>query len=408
MNLGYNGEKKSVWDKYDPSLSRYSVPTPIIAAIGGGYVRHPLSAEPFANDFAGLREQLPKLHRHLGIILTCLYTTLFRLHLSHVPRHVRCLPALEPPLEARARAGWARLLVVSWAVLLGSLPYFVLYFAVYIGRRSPRKKRKHSMLNCHLQSSWVSQLHHRSCRPMGWANTCLCISSKSSTLLTQGSRPYTRHTRPMRSSRRYLDHRRIQPPMALPMTPTMHTQHIHRLHMHEARLQSMGNTRAWTRGTLNKGTPHRCLPPTPLMRHRRRYCTTRHLEKWHINRPWSLRPAIMGTSLGSIMTMSPRHCRRHQPARCQRPPSFTHDRLQCPVMRKCDTRSQKLKTVDMERGWSLKDGQSTGGLSRSIIHSFIGYIRAFWGYNVCEPAFAQCQVIPSALFNVDRCEVRSH
>ncbi|KAH6639629.1 hypothetical protein C7974DRAFT_388904 [Boeremia exigua] len=36
MNLGYNGERKSLWDKYDPELSTYFVPTPIISAIGGG------------------------------------------------------------------------------------------------------------------------------------------------------------------------------------------------------------------------------------------------------------------------------------------------------------------------------------------------------------------------------------
>ncbi|KAJ4361305.1 hypothetical protein N0V95_002007 [Ascochyta clinopodiicola] len=36
MNLGFNGEKKALWDKYDPSLSTYLVPTPVISAIGGG------------------------------------------------------------------------------------------------------------------------------------------------------------------------------------------------------------------------------------------------------------------------------------------------------------------------------------------------------------------------------------
>ncbi|KAF2625397.1 hypothetical protein BU25DRAFT_372530 [Macroventuria anomochaeta] len=36
MNLGYNGEKKALWDKYDPKLSTYFVPTPVISAIGGG------------------------------------------------------------------------------------------------------------------------------------------------------------------------------------------------------------------------------------------------------------------------------------------------------------------------------------------------------------------------------------
>lgn len=38
MNLGYNGERKVLWDKYDPKASTYFVPTPIISAIGGGYV----------------------------------------------------------------------------------------------------------------------------------------------------------------------------------------------------------------------------------------------------------------------------------------------------------------------------------------------------------------------------------
>ncbi|KAF2636065.1 hypothetical protein P280DRAFT_493390 [Massarina eburnea CBS 473.64] len=36
MNLGYNGPAKSLWDKYDPKVSNYSVPTPVISAIGGG------------------------------------------------------------------------------------------------------------------------------------------------------------------------------------------------------------------------------------------------------------------------------------------------------------------------------------------------------------------------------------
>jgi hypothetical protein len=38
MNLGYNGAQKALWDKYDPKASSYFVPTPIISAIGGGYV----------------------------------------------------------------------------------------------------------------------------------------------------------------------------------------------------------------------------------------------------------------------------------------------------------------------------------------------------------------------------------
>ncbi|KAF1940761.1 hypothetical protein EJ02DRAFT_423610 [Clathrospora elynae] len=36
MVLGYNGKAGKLWDKYDPELSHYVVPSPIIAAIGGG------------------------------------------------------------------------------------------------------------------------------------------------------------------------------------------------------------------------------------------------------------------------------------------------------------------------------------------------------------------------------------
>ncbi|KAF2704804.1 hypothetical protein K504DRAFT_389220 [Pleomassaria siparia CBS 279.74] len=36
MNLGYNGPAKALWDKYDPKVSTYFVPTPVIAVVGGG------------------------------------------------------------------------------------------------------------------------------------------------------------------------------------------------------------------------------------------------------------------------------------------------------------------------------------------------------------------------------------
>ncbi|KAF2466961.1 uncharacterized protein BDR25DRAFT_305792 [Lindgomyces ingoldianus] len=36
MNLGFNGPSKTLWDKYDPKVSTYFVPTPIISAVGGG------------------------------------------------------------------------------------------------------------------------------------------------------------------------------------------------------------------------------------------------------------------------------------------------------------------------------------------------------------------------------------
>ncbi|KAL6159036.1 hypothetical protein ACJQWK_03311 [Exserohilum turcicum] len=36
MVLGYNGEDAKLWDKYQPQIHQYVVPSPIIAAIGGG------------------------------------------------------------------------------------------------------------------------------------------------------------------------------------------------------------------------------------------------------------------------------------------------------------------------------------------------------------------------------------
>lgn len=36
MVLGYNGGENKLWDKFDPQLSNYVVPTPIVTAIGGG------------------------------------------------------------------------------------------------------------------------------------------------------------------------------------------------------------------------------------------------------------------------------------------------------------------------------------------------------------------------------------
>lgn len=39
MVLGYNGEDAKLWDKFQPNISAYVVPSPIIAAVGGGYVQ---------------------------------------------------------------------------------------------------------------------------------------------------------------------------------------------------------------------------------------------------------------------------------------------------------------------------------------------------------------------------------
>jgi hypothetical protein len=38
MVLGYNGDDAKLWDKFQPNISAYVVPSPIISAIGGGYV----------------------------------------------------------------------------------------------------------------------------------------------------------------------------------------------------------------------------------------------------------------------------------------------------------------------------------------------------------------------------------
>lgn len=47
INLGYNGEQRALWDKFEPSIPSYSVPTPILSVIGGGYVA------PLTNQMAG-------------------------------------------------------------------------------------------------------------------------------------------------------------------------------------------------------------------------------------------------------------------------------------------------------------------------------------------------------------------
>ena len=59
MNLGYNGEKKALWDKYDPTLTTYFVPTPILSAIGGGYVSWLVHPHKIANRAADPLVELP-------------------------------------------------------------------------------------------------------------------------------------------------------------------------------------------------------------------------------------------------------------------------------------------------------------------------------------------------------------
>ena len=59
MNLGYNGEKKALWDKYDPNITTYFVPTPIISAIGGGYVAWLVHLNKIADHAADPLVELP-------------------------------------------------------------------------------------------------------------------------------------------------------------------------------------------------------------------------------------------------------------------------------------------------------------------------------------------------------------
>ena len=37
MVPGFNGGEAKLWDKFDPKLTNYVVPSPIVSAIGGGY-----------------------------------------------------------------------------------------------------------------------------------------------------------------------------------------------------------------------------------------------------------------------------------------------------------------------------------------------------------------------------------
>lgn len=36
MNMGYNGPEKTLWDRYNPQVSAYFVPTPVLSVVGGG------------------------------------------------------------------------------------------------------------------------------------------------------------------------------------------------------------------------------------------------------------------------------------------------------------------------------------------------------------------------------------
>lgn len=126
MILGYNGEKKALWDKYDPNLSTYFVPTPIISAIGGGYVQGIWFTDMACTDqLADLLVALLRRHQLLGTIQICLYIMLSRPNLSHEQQHAHYRQAPVHLREARTKAELAQSLVVLLEVLRYSLLFFV-------------------------------------------------------------------------------------------------------------------------------------------------------------------------------------------------------------------------------------------------------------------------------------------
>ena len=74
MVLGYNGGDSKLWDKFSPQLDDYVVPSPIIAAVGGGYVftvhHHKLSQL----IRTGLQGVLQRLRQQPGVIQISLLT----------------------------------------------------------------------------------------------------------------------------------------------------------------------------------------------------------------------------------------------------------------------------------------------------------------------------------------------
>lgn len=273
--------------------------------------------------------------------------------------------------------------------MLRSLSYCASYYAAYIARRRATKRRRNSRPNYRLQSNWESLLHPRSCRHPAWASTCRCISSRNSTLPTLELRPYILRTPYMPSSRRYPHHRHTQLRMALHTTVAMHSHRTHRPHILDLRLGSMHSFRLWIRDIHNRATlPQQPLPISRTLRHKRRSSIIRRLESPHTTRLWSLQLTAVATNLCNIMAIRPHHYHRHRSARCQHPHSSTHDRHLFPVIQSQDTHSNGPMAGAMEAAWNLKGGRSMGALSRSIIHRFMGYIKAFWG--LWRPYGLQC------------------
>jgi hypothetical protein len=83
---------------------------------------------------------------------------------------------------------------------------------------------------------------------------------------------------------------------------------------------------------------------------------------------------VVPTSQCSIKTMYRHRCHRLQRAQCLHLHSSTHGQLQSLVTLIQGIHDHRPTMKDMEVAWNLRGGQSTGALSRSIIHRSTGYI----------------------------------
>lgn len=62
MNLGYNGPANGLWDEYDPNVSTYFVPTPVLSVVGGGPTGGATASKPASwdnNDLAVYFARIP-------------------------------------------------------------------------------------------------------------------------------------------------------------------------------------------------------------------------------------------------------------------------------------------------------------------------------------------------------------
>jgi hypothetical protein len=136
MVLGYNGGEAKLWDKFSPQLDDYVVPSPIIAAIGGGYAFPIRISRSLQLIRTGPPEVLRRLRPPRGVIQISLPTIHSNL-LSQQGRPLVLYPRLPNRhlLGAQRRQTWRLLLVAQSEDLWYSLPYCALYCSAYIDER---------------------------------------------------------------------------------------------------------------------------------------------------------------------------------------------------------------------------------------------------------------------------------